>query len=74
MRWFARDFVSAESVDGELAYADFCMDESPVYAFRHGIAADDGTEWQPIASRRPPVDIDSRQLDRVWYGIWRGRD
>ena len=72
LRWFARDFVRADMVDGELVVSDLRMGQAPTYVFSHAIARPNGTGFHATDTRLLPASFESRQLGEVWRTIWEG--
>ena len=72
LRWFAQEFVSAESIDNELVISDLRMGQHPTYVFSHVVAAASNPHWKPVPARRLPVNFEARQLGGVWTSIWDG--
>lgn len=70
LQWFAEGFVSASLDGNSLILSDLRMGQYPDYIFRHAVARRGNPHWLPMAPRRLPSTIRSRDLGPVWRRIW----
>ena len=70
LRWFARDFLRVEVVDGKLIVADLRMGQEPDYVFTHVVAELGNPHWHEIPTELLDFEFADRALGQTWDRIW----
>jgi inner membrane protein len=70
LRWFARNFVTADVENDRLVISDLRMGQEPNYVFRHIVAKRGNPHWEPVPTELLPFSIDQRALGAVWQRLW----